>query len=65
MVSGAGDGDTVREPPPHPVALECVECGMRSTCARGWRAFRVDLPDDDEEPVLTFYCPDCWAREFG
>jgi hypothetical protein len=29
-----------------------------------WRAYRVDLEDDDE-PAVAFYCPDCSEREFG
>ena len=26
---------------------------------------RVDVPGEDEEPVLAAYCPDCAEREFG
>lgn len=33
--------------------------------ARGWRLYRTDVPDEDEEPQLAAYCPYCSAREFG
>jgi hypothetical protein len=33
--------------------------------AAGWRAFRGDVPGEDPEPLLLFYCPICAAREFG
>ena len=26
---------------------------------------RIDVPDEDEEPILAAYCPYCAAREFG
>ncbi len=46
--------------------LACVECPRVSGFyARGWRAVRVDLPDEDDEPRLAFYCPECGEREFG
>ena len=32
--------------------------------APGWRAVRYDLPDQDNEPLLAFYCPECAEREF-
>jgi hypothetical protein len=28
-------------------------------------AFRVDVPGEDDEPLLAAFCPDCAAREFG
>ena len=27
--------------------------------------YRADLEDEDEEPKLVAYCPECAAREFG
>jgi hypothetical protein len=45
--------------------LECVECRIRSPSADGWRGVRVDLPDEDDEPLLAFYCPGCAERESG
>jgi hypothetical protein len=33
--------------------------------AKGWRAYRGDLPGEDPEPYLLFYCPNCAEREFG
>ena len=36
--------------------LTCGECGRESDAdARGWLAFRVDLPDDDEEAEVTCF----------
>ena len=26
---------------------------------------RVDVPEEDDEPILAAYCPYCAAREFG
>jgi hypothetical protein len=26
---------------------------------------RVDVPEEDEEPILAAYCPACAEREFG
>jgi hypothetical protein len=26
---------------------------------------RVDVPEEDDEPILAAYCPSCAAREFG
>jgi hypothetical protein len=46
--------------------LACAECPrVSSVSARGWKAFRSDDPDADEEPRLAFYCPECAQREFG
>lgn len=43
--------------------LACAECArVSSVTARGWKAFRVDDPADDE-PQLAFYCPVCARRE--
>lgn len=46
--------------------LACVECPrVSSASARRWRAYRVDDPEEDEQPALAFYCPECAEREFG
>jgi hypothetical protein len=46
--------------------LACVECPrVASANAKGWRAVRVDLPDEGDEPAVPFYCPECGEREFG
>jgi hypothetical protein len=26
---------------------------------------RVDVPEEDDEPILAAYCPECPEREFG
>lgn len=45
--------------------LACKECPrVSSVTARGWRAYRVDDPEEDGPPQLCFYCPDCARREF-
>lgn len=49
---------------------EVNRCGGRKRViehftARGWKAYRVDNPDESESPELAFYCPDCAARELG
>lgn len=46
--------------------LGCAECPrVSSAFATGWKAYRVDDPEEDEQPTLAFYCPDCSRREFG
>jgi hypothetical protein len=46
--------------------LACAECPrVSSISARGWKAYRVDDPDEDGPPQLAFYCPECAAREAG
>jgi hypothetical protein len=46
--------------------LECVECGVLSGPeATAWRGYRIDDPNENEEPALAFYCPSCAYREFG
>jgi len=46
--------------------LVCQECEIVSAGhAEGWRAYRGDVPGEDFEPVLLFYCPTCAEREFG
>jgi len=45
--------------------LVCAECGRTDDGkAAGWRGYREDLPDEDEQPSLAFFCPSCAAREF-
>jgi hypothetical protein len=44
----------------------CAECPrVSSRFATGWKAYRVDDPELDEEPSLAFYCRECARREFG
>ena len=46
--------------------LLCWEClTVADERARGWRAYRGDVPGEDPEPILLFYCPSCAEREFG
>jgi hypothetical protein len=46
--------------------LWCAECLlMADDEARGWRLLRVDVPGEDDEPILAGYCPECAEREFG
>jgi hypothetical protein len=26
---------------------------------------RVDVPEEDDEPIVAVYCPECAEREFG
>jgi hypothetical protein len=33
--------------------------------AREWRLLRVDVPGEDDEPILAAHCPECAEREFG
>jgi hypothetical protein len=41
----------------------CVACPrLSSVTARGWKAYRIEDPWDEEPVQLAFYCPDC-ARE--
>jgi len=45
--------------------LVCAECGRSDDGkAAGWRGYREDVPDEDEQPSLAFFCPSCAAREF-
>jgi hypothetical protein len=45
--------------------LVCAECGRADDGeAVGWRGYREDLPDGDEQPSLAFFCSSCAAREF-
>ena len=46
--------------------MRCQECLIEATAsARGWRALRTDIPQEDDEAELAFYCPECAEREFG
>jgi hypothetical protein len=46
--------------------MVCWEClVVADDQARGWRAYRVEVPGQDPEPILLCYCPSCAAREFG
>jgi hypothetical protein len=46
--------------------LWCQECERPSGPeAKGWRLYRSDVPDEDEEPTLVAYCPVCAYVEFG
>ena len=46
--------------------LWCQECLLLADDeAREWRLLRVDVPGEDDEPILAAYCPDCAEREFG
>jgi hypothetical protein len=33
--------------------------------ARGWPLLRVDVPGEDDEPILAAYCPECAEGECG
>jgi hypothetical protein len=49
-----------------PARLLCWEClTVADERARGWRAYRGDVPGEDPEPILLFYCPSCSERDFG
>jgi hypothetical protein len=46
--------------------MRCEECGVEAdNQATGWRAYRNDDPDSDDEPGVLVYCPGCAEREFG
>jgi hypothetical protein len=46
--------------------LWCQECGQPSNPeAKGWRLYRTDVPDEDDEPTLAAYCAACAYIEFG
>jgi hypothetical protein len=55
-----------RQPAEKVHLLSCAQCGsVSSLFASGWRGCRIDDPETDEEPALTFFCPSCWTSEFG
>jgi len=46
--------------------MECAECGrIAEPDAKGWGAYLGRVDEDDETPVLIFYCPECAEIEFG
>jgi hypothetical protein len=50
----------------HVHVLVCMECPrVSSLTARGWRAYRVDDPEQDDPPALAFYCPECAEENFS
>jgi hypothetical protein len=45
--------------------LACAECGrVADHEASGWRAYREDLPGEDDPHPVAVFCPTCAAREF-
>jgi hypothetical protein len=50
-------------------AREPGGCGAWSAVALSSRReplmLRVDVPEEDKEPILAAYCPYCAEREFG
>jgi len=45
--------------------LVCVECGrVADDEAGGWRAYREDLPGEDDPRSVAIFCPMCAACEF-
>jgi hypothetical protein len=60
------DVDTNRRISEDVHVLACAECPrVSSVTAGGWKAYRVDDPEENEPPELAFYCPACARREFG
>lgn len=48
------------------VRLWCQECGRPSSPeAKGWRLYRTDVPEEDDELTLAAYCAVCAYVEFG
>jgi hypothetical protein len=48
------------------VRFWCQECGRPSSPeAKGWRLYRTELPEEDDEPTLAAYCVVCAHVEFG
>jgi hypothetical protein len=46
--------------------LTCVECGATADDdAHGWRAYLVDLRDEDEPLEVVVLCAECAERESG
>ena len=43
--------------------LTCQECSCVSEFGRGWFAYIVEDPEDDEGPVVCMYCPPCAEAE--
>lgn len=53
---GKGSGNAVGR-----MMLRCEECHAVCEYAAGWIAYRID---DEEEPEIVVYCPQCAEREF-
>jgi len=46
--------------------MSCQECGIHADeRAFAWRAYRGDVPGEDDQPTVLLYCPECAEREFG
>lgn len=46
--------------------LVCCEClTVADERAKGWRAYRADVPGEDPAPILAFYCGPCAELMFG
>jgi hypothetical protein len=46
--------------------LWCQVCGRPSGAeAKGWRLYRTDIREEDDEPTLAAYCAVCTYVEFG
>jgi len=46
-------------------ATRCIECGVETVEAKGWRAF-IDYPEDEGDKLgVVLYCALCALREFG
>jgi hypothetical protein len=45
--------------------LTCEECACTSTTGKGWRAYIVEDPDGEDEPITCTYCPPCAERELN
>jgi DNA-directed RNA polymerase subunit RPC12/RpoP len=48
------------------MSLCCADCGAEAhSMTRGWLAVHAQVPDEDEQPLVVIYCPECAEREFG
>jgi len=46
--------------------MVCCEClDVADERAKGWRAYRADVPGEDPEPILALYCRPCAELVFG
>ncbi len=46
--------------------LRCQKCEKPlDTEKDAWRGYRLDAPDEDDHPILAFYCAECADWEFG
>src|SRR5438477_355306 len=69
---GAGAGpETSGRPPTLRCVLRCIQCGITSQEARGWRAYLMsdgEIEEDDADGAadgIAIYCVSCAATEFG